>query len=129
MDGWGGTVRKLLIEYLSWLFGVIACCAVQRIEEEETFKNFEFVFYDPNWAALFSGQDLPLHAYCVTCVLCVDYEGPLTDLIEPSDGFHPSQTGNALFAQKFFKWMEEVHPEVLGPVNPYNAEIDAMFFK
>ena len=53
---------------------------------------------------------------------------PLKDLIEPVDGFHPSQAGNALFAQQFFLWMESEHPEVLGDVNPYNAEIDAIFF-
>ena len=46
---------------------------------------------------------------------------------EPTDGFHPSQAGNALFAQKFFQYLEENHPETLGPVNPFNAEIDAMF--
>ncbi len=53
---------------------------------------------------------------------------PLTDLIEPSDGFHPSQTGNALFAKHFFSFLEDEHPEAIGPINPYNAEIDAMFF-
>ena len=31
---------------------------------------------------------------------------PLTDLIEPVDGFHPSQTGNAMFAKAFFKFLE-----------------------
>lgn len=53
----------------------------------------------------------------------------MTNLIEPADGFHPSQAGNALFAQKFFEFLETEHPEALGPVNPYNEEIDAMFFK
>jgi acyloxyacyl hydrolase len=59
----------------------------------------------------------------------LDTGRPLTDLIEPSDGFHPSQTGNAIFGQKFFEFLENEHPEALGPVNPYNAEIDEMFFK
>lgn len=52
----------------------------------------------------------------------------LKDLIEPADGFHPSQAGNALFAQKFFEYLETEHPETLGPVNPYNKEIDALFW-
>lgn len=52
----------------------------------------------------------------------------LTNLIEPVDGFHPSQAGNALFAQKFFDWLETEHPEAIGPINPYNAEIDNLFF-
>ena len=51
----------------------------------------------------------------------------LTLLLEPSDGFHPSQAGNALFAQKFFEWLEIHHPEALGPVNPHNAEIAELF--
>lgn len=102
---------------------------LQRIQDEESFNNFEFVFYDPNWALLFSGKDAHIERVFKLIYLHSDYDGPLTDLIEPSDGFHPSQTGNALFAQKFFKWLEETHPEALGPVNPYNAEIDAIFFK
>mmetsp|Transcript_16826 Transcript_16826/g.25299 ORF Transcript_16826/g.25299 Transcript_16826/m.25299 type:complete len:572 (+) Transcript_16826:25-1740(+) len=83
----------------------------RKIEEEETFNNFKFIFYDPDWVELFS-----------------DYTGPMSDLIEPADGFHPSQTGNALFAKKFFEWMVESHPEAVGPVNPHNEEIDALFF-
>jgi hypothetical protein len=44
------------------------------------------------------------------------------------DGFHPSQAGNALFAQQFFDFLENEYPEAIGPINPFNAEIDAMFF-
>jgi acyloxyacyl hydrolase len=61
----------------------------------------------------------------------IDYQktgAPLTDLIEPADGFHPSQTGNAIFGQKFFEFLENEHPDVLGPVNPHNEEIDRLFF-
>lgn len=87
----------------------------QNISDTQEFKNFKFIFYDPDWLTLFS-----------------DYQAagyPLTNLIEPSDGFHPSQAGNALFAQKFFAWLETNHPETLGPVNPYNDEIDKLFFQ
>ena len=62
---------------------------------------------------------------------CIDYAkagNPLTNLIEPADGFHPSQAGNALFAQKFYEFLDTNYPEALGPVNPFNAEIDAKFF-
>lgn len=86
----------------------------QNISDNQSFQNFKFIFYSPHWAEIFE-----------------DYTKtgrPLTDLIEPSDGFHPSQTGNAIFAKKFFEYLEENHPEALGPVNPYNAEIDALFF-
>lgn len=81
----------------------------------DSFKNFEFIFYSPNWLEMFE-----------------EYErasgNPKSDLIEAGDGFHPSQAGNALFAQVFFAWLEENHPDAVGPVNPHNAEIDALFF-
>lgn len=86
----------------------------QNISDTQNFNNFKFIFFNPHWAALFN-----------------DYYksgAPLTDLIEPSDGFHPSQTGNAIFAQKFFEFLETEHPEALGPVNPHNEEIDRLFF-
>jgi hypothetical protein len=86
----------------------------QNISDTMTFTNFKFIFYNPKWAELFSSYQKA--------------GGVLKNLIEPIDGFHPSQAGNALFAQQFFLWMETEHPEVLGDVNPNNAEMDAMFF-
>jgi len=86
----------------------------QNISDTQAFKNFEFIFYSPRWAQLFS-------EYAKT--------GPLSNLIEPVDGFHPSQAGNALFAQKFFEFLETEHPDAIGPINPFNAEIDALFFQ
>lgn len=52
----------------------------------------------------------------------------LTNLIEPADGFHPSQTGNAVLAKAFWEWMEANHPEALGAQNPFNDEMDSLFF-
>jgi acyloxyacyl hydrolase len=49
------------------------------------------------------------------------------NLVEPVDGFHPSQTGNALFAKTFWDWLEINHPDALGEINPYNSEIDTVF--
>lgn len=86
----------------------------QNISNTQQFKNFEFIFYSPKWLELFNDYFSSGNA--------------MTNLIEPADGFHPSQAGNALFAQKFFEFLETEHPEALGPVNPHNAEIDAMFF-
>jgi acyloxyacyl hydrolase len=86
----------------------------RRIEREQNFKNFKFALYAPQWASLFADYQKAGH--------------PLTDLIEAVDGFHPSQTGNAIFAQKIFEWLEVEHPEAIGPINPHNDEIDRMFF-
>jgi lysophospholipase L1-like esterase len=85
-----------------------------RIESEQAFKNFKFIYFPVDWNGLF--QDYAKSGNSVT------------NLIEKSDGFHPSQTGNAVFALTFFKWLETNHPEALGPINPHNEEIDAMFF-
>lgn len=86
----------------------------QNISDSQSFTNFKFIFFSPNWVSIFD-------EYTAT-------GQPLTDLIEPADGFHPSQTGNALFAKKFFEFLETDHPEAIGPINPFNAEIDARFF-
>lgn len=80
-------------------------------------KNFKYIYYPGNYMQMFK-----------------DYASAtggihnLPNLIEKSDGFHPSQAANALFAETFFGWLEKHHPDALGPVNPHNAEIDAMFF-
>ena len=84
----------------------------QDIMDTQSFTNFEFIFYSPPWVTLFA--DYALAGY------------PLSNLIEPMDGFHPSQAGNALFGQKFYEFLVNEHPEALGPENPYNAEIDAL---
>jgi len=86
----------------------------RNISMTAKFTNFEFIFYSPVWSTLFadyakSGQ-------------------PLSNLIEPTDGFHPSQAGNALFAKSFWAWLEENHPSAIGSVNAHNSEIDSMFF-
>jgi len=88
----------------------------QNISNTATFKNFEYIYYSPNWVEMFTDYAKAGPEYIEK------------NLIEPADGFHPSQTGNALFAQNFYKFLEEEHPEALGAANPYNGEIDAMFF-
>ena len=49
------------------------------------------------------------------------------DLIELTDGFHPSQLGNAIGTKFFYERMEAELPSWIGPVNPNNAEIDRIF--
>jgi len=57
----------------------------------------------------------------------LQYGAPATDLIEPSDGFHPSQVGNELLAQEIWQWLEAKFPESIGSVNPFNEEIKRIF--
>lgn len=80
---------------------------------EESFANFNLLHYTPDWPKLFAD-------YAAT-------GGDPYDLIEKTDGFHPSQLGQTLLAGDIWAWLEATHPEALGPVNPFNDLIDATF--
>jgi len=86
-----------------------------KISQQETFTNFKYIYYLPDWYGIFEDY----------FNLGVD----LVTLIEPADGFHPAQGGNAILAKAFFNFLEEEHPDAIGPINPHNAEIDALFGK
>jgi len=49
------------------------------------------------------------------------------ELIEPSDGFHPSQVGHMLQAETFYNGLLAKLPDAIGPVNPNNAAILKQF--
>uniref|UniRef100_A0A7M4EWE3 Acyloxyacyl hydrolase n=1 Tax=Crocodylus porosus TaxID=8502 RepID=A0A7M4EWE3_CROPO len=53
--------------------------------------------------------------------------GEAWQLIEPVDGFHPSQIATALGAR--ILWQKALHewPQVLGKENPFNSQIEAVF--
>ena len=53
--------------------------------------------------------------------------GAATDVIEPSDGFHPSQLGNELLGELLWNHLVQDFPEAIGEVNPYNGEIRKRF--
>jgi len=53
--------------------------------------------------------------------------GQMWQLIEPLDGFHPNQIFQSLEARVIWEWLEQSHPEFLGPVNPYNQQIQNLF--
>ena len=52
--------------------------------------------------------------------------GDYAQLIEWVGGGHPSQTLHARTAKKIWEKLEAIRPDVLGPVNPHNAKIDAL---
>lgn len=54
--------------------------------------------------------------------------GDAADLIEWVGGGHPSQLMHALTARSIWEALERDRPDILGPVNPNNAEIDRRFF-
>jgi len=53
--------------------------------------------------------------------------GVAFDLIEPADGFHPSQTGNMVLAEKLWADLSTNKPDWIPKQNPNNAAIKARF--
>ncbi|ORC93177.1 GPI inositol deacylase precursor [Trypanosoma theileri] len=53
------------------------------------------------------------------------FDGPMWELIEPVDGFHPSQHGAALLGEYLFNKTLELG--IVPPVNPFNGEIKKRF--
>ena len=46
--------------------------------------------------------------------------GKAWHVIDPVDGFHPSQTGQALQAQIFWEQIMRDRPDIFGDENPFN---------
>jgi acyloxyacyl hydrolase len=53
--------------------------------------------------------------------------GDAFDLIEPADGFHPSQTGNMVLAAKLWDDLVANKPAWIPKLNPHNADIARLF--
>jgi len=53
--------------------------------------------------------------------------GKVSQLIEPVDGFHPSQIGHYLSAQYMWTWLLQNQPSFVGDSNPYNSIIQTLF--
>jgi len=80
-----------------------------EIIDTYTFENFDMAYYDFPFAQVI--QEWEANG------------GEAWELIEPVDGFHPNQQANALIAEALWNSIMEDHPEFLGEVNPYNADI------
>ena len=50
----------------------------------------------------------------------IEAGGEAWHLMEPTDGFHPSQTANVLIAQWYWDQLITNHPDMLGTENPFN---------
>ena len=85
----------------------------QDIAASQNFSNFTFIFHQPDWKTYIADY--------------VAGGGEAADLIEPIDGFHPSQAGNQYLASALWDFLLENHPEALGPINPHNEEIARRF--
>ncbi|XP_074431533.1 acyloxyacyl hydrolase isoform X2 [Larus michahellis] len=110
-SGWltpNETLRNLTSERALQLSNVL-----KEIATSEKFANFD-IFY----------MDFPLRQ---TAEEWRKMGGQPWQLIEPVDGFHPSQIAAALGTS--ITWRKALHewPHVLGKENPFNHQIEAIF--
>ena len=102
------TLRNLTSAHARLLSSVL-----KNITETNTFKNFDVHYFDnPIMAAVKEWEKMG---------------NPAWQLIEPVDGFHPSQNAQPLITDQFWKYLEKEHPDIIPPVNPHNAEIERIF--
>jgi len=111
--GWmntNATIRNITTQHANELSKVYSKIIADK---QGTYKNFKMLY-----------QEFPL-TYLYKKYIADG--GNAVDLIEPMDGFHPSQIGNTLIAQGLYDWLNQNHPEALGPINPNNAQIEKLF--
>jgi len=102
------TVRNLTSARAAELTAVYS-----KIISEHNYNNFKMGFFDLDWWTMINKW--------------VKMGHQKSDLIEPTDGFHPSQTANALLAEMLWEYLENSFPEAIGNVNPYNDQIQKIF--
>ena len=102
------TVRNLTAVRQRELNAVLA-----NIAQNEKFNNFDVVYLDD-----------PFHFIIKRWV---EGGGQIYQLIEPVDGFHPSQVANSLIADYVWNVLEKQYPHFLPPLNPNNAKITQIF--
>ncbi|KAK2542492.1 Aoah, partial [Columba livia] len=110
-SGWltpNETLRNLTSERALQLSNVL-----KEIARSEKFANFD-IFY----------MDFPLKQ---TAEEWQKMGGEPWQLIEPVDGFHPSQIAGALGTSITWQKALREWPQVLGKENPFNEQIEAIF--
>lgn len=111
--GWlntNATVRNLTTEHAMRLNQIYPKIIKER---QGTYKNFKMHY-------VFADMQEEIKKW-------VAKGGKPSDLIEKVDGFHPSTLGNMLIAQALWSRLLNEVPDALGPVNPNNAAIKAIF--
>jgi acyloxyacyl hydrolase len=109
--GWLNSNETLRNETTTWAKGLND--VYRDILQKEKYQHFTMNYFNPDFAAV-------IEQY-------VAAGGDAGDVIEPSDGFHPSQTGNELFSAQLWNWLEQEFPQALGAENPNNNEIMKLF--
>jgi len=102
------TIRNITNDWAYKLSGVY-----EQIISTHSYPNFDMLYYP------FPMEEI--------WIMWESKGGLFRDLIEPIDGFHPSQQSNALMAEYIHNDLVKNHPEFLGPINPHNDDIDKIF--
>ena len=107
------TLRNATTAWAHTLNAVYTKLEAEAASPASPWRNFDMKFFDPDWAGLIAQY--------------VARGGDAADCIEPSDGFHPSQTGNEAFAMQLWSFLETEFPAAIGEVNAHNAAIEKRF--
>ncbi|EDQ91273.1 uncharacterized protein MONBRDRAFT_34989 [Monosiga brevicollis MX1] len=102
------TLRALTTDHANLLSSVL-----ENITKTQTFSNFD-LHYFPN----------PLTEAIKEFVAA---GGQAWQLIEPVDGFHPSQLAQPLITDQLWKFLSANFSDIMQPINPHNADIDKVF--
>lgn len=86
---------------------------LKEIAQTQKYQNFELAY-----------MDLPLQKIMD---VWASQGGHLPDLIEAVDGFHPSHAFHRLMSKMVWEELSTKYPSFIGPVNPYNAQIQKIF--
>lgn len=111
---WGWMNTNTTVRDLTWSEHANLLNAVYpKIISERSYTNFEMFYVPPDFQRIIDAW--------------LAMGGHARDLIEPVDGFHPSQTGNVLLAQQIWADLKANFSQAIGPENPNNAQIQAIF--
>jgi len=102
------TIRNITNDWAQKLSGVY-----DDIISTHKYPNFDMLYYPFPLEEMFK--------------IWISQGGQTWQLIEPVDGFHPSQQANAITAEWMFKDILSKHPDYFGPINPHNSDIDKIF--
>lgn len=111
---WGWMNSNETVRDLTWTQHASVLNQVYpKIISENTFNNFQMAYVPPDFGEIISDW--------------VKAGGQAKDLIEPTDGFHPSQTANELLAEYLWNYLVANVTDAIGDVNPNNAQITQLF--
>ncbi|KAM8770098.1 acyloxyacyl hydrolase [Rhynchonycteris naso] len=87
--------------------------ALKRIAASKTFTTFDLFYADFDFQEIMKKWQ--------------KRGGQPWQLIEPIDGFHPSEVALLLLADSLWDKVQHQWPQVLGKENPFNAQIEQVF--